>query len=647
MTSSLSFDASENPIKAVTVFSSNKAEVVRTFTLDLQKGQNELKIYNLPSCVDLDTARLTGLGDAVLFDVVCSLEVKAAKPTTSAKYRELQRKLSQLQGEKRVHEHEADILVNYGKTLHGEHRTNDYVQAFLAEFVDHGKKNLEAIAELDREITEVEQEMVEETVVMIKAIGKGPTNAMVTAIITAQREGKVEVTLTYMVGKAGWKPSYDLRATTENGKPAGTVSLHYRALITQGTGEDWKDTTLTLSTAAPEWSFHLPTLAPIRIRPGLRHGGGKAAWNTANNTNRAAAFGVPQQQSLFGQAPQQQAFMQQPAFQQQVQQPAQSTSLFGAAPRPQATGFGGFGSSAPAASSGGLFGVTNAYPPVPAAAGWNDGATEPPTVGAAAAVEPAAEPEQEETPGPLSESGTVVTEGAVASSYRIEGVCSIPSDDETHKVAIAILPFEAKVHYVAAPRIRPVVFLQCEVTNSSEYRLLPGPVSVYLDNSPVSKTSIVDVNPEETFHCTLGPDPSLRISYTRYPRTNETSKLAFAAHTTTSTFKATAIIQNKHTFPIKNFILREVIPLSDQDNIQVVLKLPKGLAEAKEKEIVDQKSSKGNLRARWTRTIGGKSGDKEGKYEWLADIGAGDEVKMEVEWEVRAPADFIWGFEFN
>lgn len=32
--------------------------------------------------------------------------------------------------------------------------------------------------------------------------------------------------------------------------------------------------------------------------------------------------------------------------------------------------------------------------------------------------------------------------------------------------------------------------VQCEVKNTSEYRLLPGPVSVFLDDSYVSKTTI-------------------------------------------------------------------------------------------------------------------------------------------------------------
>lgn len=33
---------------------------------------------------------------------------------------------------------------------------------------------------------------------------------------------------------------------------------------------------------------------------------------------------------------------------------------------------------------------------------------------------------------------------------------------------------------------------------------------------------------------------------------------------------------------------------------------------------------------------------KEGKYEWVVDIGAGEEVKLDAEFDVRAPSDFNW-----
>ena len=67
-------NASQHLIKAVTVFTSRKAEVVLAFSVDLAEGQNEVTITSLPSCIDTDSARVTGLGDAVLFDVVCTVD---------------------------------------------------------------------------------------------------------------------------------------------------------------------------------------------------------------------------------------------------------------------------------------------------------------------------------------------------------------------------------------------------------------------------------------------------------------------------------------------------------------------------------------------------------------------------------------------
>lgn len=65
-----------------------------------------------------------------------------------------------------------------------------------------------------------------------------------------------------------WTANYDLHAITEAGQPTASVNLHYRARIYQSTGEDWKDTTLTLSTAtADSYSKGLPALKLLRITP--------------------------------------------------------------------------------------------------------------------------------------------------------------------------------------------------------------------------------------------------------------------------------------------------------------------------------------------------------------------------------------------
>jgi uncharacterized protein (TIGR02231 family) len=62
-----------------------------------------------------------------------------------------------------------------------------------------------------------------------------------------------------VVTRASWTPLYDLRATVEEKKTS--ISLHYRAKISQRTGEDWKDVSLVLSTASPQLGSTIPKLS--------------------------------------------------------------------------------------------------------------------------------------------------------------------------------------------------------------------------------------------------------------------------------------------------------------------------------------------------------------------------------------------------
>ena len=63
-----------------------------------------------------------------------------------------------------------------------------------------------------------------------------------------------------VVRNASWKPLYDLRAIITEKKTE--ITIHYRANITQRTGEDWSDVELTLSTASPQLGSAIPVLRP-------------------------------------------------------------------------------------------------------------------------------------------------------------------------------------------------------------------------------------------------------------------------------------------------------------------------------------------------------------------------------------------------
>jgi hypothetical protein len=43
-------------------------------------------------------------------------------------------------------------------------------------------------------------------------------------------------------------------------------------------------------------------------------------------------------------------------------------------------------------------------------------------------------------------------------------------------------------------------------------------------------------------------------------------------------------------------------------------------------------------RVRWCKVVDGKGGRKEGLFEWVVEVGAGEELTIETEWDVKAPS---------
>lgn len=88
--------------------------------------------------------------------------------------------------------------------------------------------------------------------------------------------------------------------------------------------------------------------------------------------------------------------------------------------------------------------------------------------------------------------------------------------------------------------------------------------------------------------------------------------------------------------------IRDIIPLSEDKRIKVLLRRPEGLSDAKEGESVDLSKVKKGLKVRWTPCSDSKGGEKEGRYEFLFGMDAGARFELTSEWEVTAPADLTW-----
>ena len=72
---------------------------------------------------------------------------------------------------------------------------------------------------------------------------------------------QARVELSYRVGGASWQPAYEAHAD-EQGR---TVELSTYATVKQGSGEDWKEAQLVLSTAVPDENATPPELRPLFV----------------------------------------------------------------------------------------------------------------------------------------------------------------------------------------------------------------------------------------------------------------------------------------------------------------------------------------------------------------------------------------------
>lgn len=88
--------------------------------------------------------------------------------------------------------------------------------------------------------------------------------------------------------------------------------------------------------------------------------------------------------------------------------------------------------------------------------------------------------------------------------------------------------------------------------------------------------------------------------------------------------------------------IRDIIPLSDDKRIKVLLRKPDGLSTAKDRHVVDLKEVRDGLKVRWSSLVDTKGGEKEGRFEFLTKVEAGEKVEVKSSWEITSPADLTW-----
>ncbi len=496
----------EAPIKEVTVYS-DRALVTRRSTMQLEAGEHELRINNLPQFIR-DSLRAAGQGPegTRILNVDVTTAFYSRPPEEELQI--LQNELEQLQQNKQILKARQDSLNDRRKWLsalgeqsrdfarglaQGQMKPNDCAE-FFSFMASQALQDAEAAQALETEVKRVQQEIdAKERELWQKQGHKQPDRLAALISVELAQAGELELEISYLVNNASWHPQYDVRVQMNEEHNAGEVELTYIGMVQQFTGERWENVSLALSTARPSLAAVLPELDPWYLN----------------------VYTPP---------------------------PPRPAPMYAATPHVTA-GSAGFRQASMARSRD-------------ATLTGDDGFSADEEM---AEIMPSSAPAQVAT-ATVEHTGTAVV-------FRVGRSVDISSDNSPHKTTIARDNLPCEFDYVSAPAIEEYAHLRATITNTTERILLTGEASIFLSGEYVGTTQIKTTAPAEEFKTFLGIDDSVKIKRELIERgvdkgnllQNDIRRITYAYRIT---------VHNYAAHPRK-IVLRDHLPVPQHERIKI------------------------------------------------------------------------------
>ena len=253
----------DSKITDVTVFL-NKAQVTREAKEKVDAGKTALIITGLTAQLDPESIQVKGKGNFVILGIshrqnfLNELNMPKALKSMKDSVDYLHRQVSLEQSQKEILNKEEQMLLsnqkiggtNQNLTVAELKAMADFYRSRLSEIVNSRMKQDEKVKKIAERIGKLQLQVNDQNELYARNTSEIVVNVSSTSATT------VDLEINYVVANAGWYPIYDLRAiNTKN-----PVQLSYKANVFQGTGEEWRNVKLTLSTANPNLGGLKPEL---------------------------------------------------------------------------------------------------------------------------------------------------------------------------------------------------------------------------------------------------------------------------------------------------------------------------------------------------------------------------------------------------
>ena len=533
----------ESKVIEATVFK-DRAMVTRSADVNLQKDENTIIFSELTTDIKDESVRISAIGNGEIKILDVKVERKFTTEIRKDDINALQKKIDALKSEMQVASDQIAIYdskkqfieslkaesVKYAnqKILSSTNSTKEWND--ILSFVDNNLKEIfSGIREQSAKRSKLDEEIKSIQLTMNQSQDIEQKNYKEIIVkIDASQNTKAEIQASYIVNSASWYPIYDARVDSKSKQ----VELDFFGMVHQSTGEDWKDIKLTFSTADPLSVKSLPKLDPwfVDVNP-LPYNN-----NLRNSRSNETQFQVGGYSATYDQnwgLPNGVG-----AITGYIIDASTGEPLVGANVVINGTTIGSAtdvnGKYYIASVNSGIYNVKVAY------IGYETTSVNleikakhianlnVPLTQSDFAVEeivitgnkPLIQKSMTSSTSIISSDETGysiqppifsdVKAKDISTTFEINTKNTIPSDNSTHKVTIAINNLPIDFSYTSIPKTLEKVYVKGKVANKNDYPLLEGEINIFVDNDFVNRTFLNTVVPTDTLELALGIDESIK-----------------------------------------------------------------------------------------------------------------------------------------
>ncbi len=596
----------ESKIEKVTVFLEG-AQTERTAKTSLAAGKQELIFANISPSIDKQSIQVKADGNVTILSVIHQQnfmkeqqkqdEIKEAEALKEAQTEKIALQKNILN----VYKQEETLLLknqqiggaNTGLKAADLKDAADLQRARLTEVYQKQMETDRAIKKMEAELAKMNKQLQE----LNQKADISTSEIHVT--LSTKEAGSSQFSISYMVKKAGWYPTYDIRVKDIS----SPINMQYKANVFQQSGEDWKDIRLFLSTGNPNENANKPSLEPWYLKYVYAY---RQTTNTIQATytpgtvsgkvvdergNPVAGASVVLKGTRSGTTTNAGGIF-------QINVPAGANSIVISSVGMQTT-------EVPA-SVNGLANITLQQ---------NLQSLEEVVVtayGIASDRETYTDIERSENnrnKQRKSETAltTTISYQPTTTVYEIKEPYTILNDGKTYMAEIDGYELNAGYEYYTAPKMSESAYLTAKITNWQELNLLPGEANLFFEGTFLGKSLLDVAKAGDTLSLSLGKDKGVVVKRTLM---KEYSSKRFIGSNRTDTRQYEITIRNNKQLPI-NIIVEDQFPISTQ----------------KEIEVQDRKYE------------GAKLDEDTQQITWQQTVDAKKETKLSFRYEVKYPKD--------